>query len=540
MNTLIILSCTTLVLVFYVRGFLSRIFPQQASGKIAGSEGGISATGFREKIRENEKPEKTITSLLSTESREPGPVMNKKHSVPAGNTGRHGLLSSAWNDLIGPLSMKTPEGSASLIGTGGIGACAGIVTLFVDLPVISLALTGMVAVIALTLTAGAAHTRFFPQKNRHDENPAGISPVSGPGNPVTSKRPAITQNTGLVPVPETHGLPGSPGSEHYWVNEPFSSVTIRRNGSQGLDYTVSEPVLTRRDKVILAETHAHLRDVIVYEAGPADTGDHLDPVKIKKIIRKFDPGISDERLSVLGYYLRRDLSGYGPLDVLMKDPALEDISCNGCDLPVFVFHKAHGSIPTSIVFREGELNQYVLRLAQKANKQISLSNPLVDATLPDGARIQITYSDVVSTNGSSFTVRKFRADPMTPLDLLRFGTFSPETMAFLWLAIEHRKSLLIVGGTASGKTSTMNAVSLFIPENAKIVSLEDTREIQLPHRNWLPTRTRELNVPGIRGDIDLFSLLRACMRQRPEYIIVGEVRGPEAQTLFQAQYFTNF
>lgn len=123
---------------------------------------------------------------------------------------------------------------------------------------------------------------------------------------------------------------------------------------------------------------------------------------------------------------------------------------------------------------------------------------------------------------------------MTPLDLVRLGTYCPKTLAFLWLAIEHRKSILVVGGTASGKTSTMNAVSLFIPQNAKIVSLEDTREIQLPHRNWLPTQTRELTSEGVKGDIDLFSLLKACMRQRPEFIIVGEVRGREAQTLFQA------
>jgi flagellar protein FlaI len=123
---------------------------------------------------------------------------------------------------------------------------------------------------------------------------------------------------------------------------------------------------------------------------------------------------------------------------------------------------------------------------------------------------------------------------MTPLDLIRYGTYDTKTLAFLWLAIQNRKSLLVVGGTASGKTSMMNAVSLFIPQNAKVVSLEDTREIQLPHKNWLPTQTRELNAEGIKGDIDLFGLLKACMRQRPEYIIVGEVRGKEAQTLFQA------
>jgi flagellar protein FlaI len=218
----------------------------------------------------------------------------------------------------------------------------------------------------------------------------------------------------------------------------------------------------------------------------------------------------------------------------MRDPALEDISCNGANLPVFVFHRSYGSLPTNILFAEAELDQFVLKLAQKANKQISLSNPVVDATLPDGSRIQVTYSNIVSLRGSSFTIRKFRSDPMTPLDLIQFGTYNAEILAFLWLVIEHRRSLIIAGGTASGKTSTMNAVSLFIPQNAKIVSLEDTHEIQLPHSNWLATLTREVNTPGMQGNIDLFSLLKSSMRQRPEYIIVGEVRGQEAQTLFQA------
>ena len=209
-------------------------------------------------------------------------------------------------------------------------------------------------------------------------------------------------------------------------------------------------------------------------------------------------------------------------------------SCNGENLPVFVFHRTYGSLPTSVIFHQGELNQYVLKLAQKANKQISLSNPMVDATLPDGSRLQVTYSNVISTKGSSFTIRRFRTDPMTPIDLMKFGTYNAEILAFLWLVIEHRRSLIIAGGTASGKTSTMNAISLFIPLNSKIVSLEDTREIQLPHKNWLATQTRELSTSGMLGDIDLFSLLKSSMRQRPEYIIVGEVRGEEAQTLFQA------
>ncbi len=187
-----------------------------------------------------------------------------------------------------------------------------------------------------------------------------------------------------------------------------------------------------------------------------------------------------------------------------------------------------------MLFSSGELNRYILKLSQKADKQISIASPLLDAPLPDGSRVQMTYTDVVSSKGSSFTIRRFKKDPMTPIDLIRYGTYSPEILAFIWLAVEHRKSMLVVGGTASGKTSSMNAISYFIPLTSKIVSLEDTREIQLPHKNWLPTKTRETQSGNQKGDIDLFSLLKASLRQRPEYIIVGEVRGEEAQTLFQA------
>jgi flagellar protein FlaI len=201
---------------------------------------------------------------------------------------------------------------------------------------------------------------------------------------------------------------------------------------------------------------------------------------------------------------------------------------------VYIQHRLYGSIPTKVSFGLEELNKFVLKLAQKADKQVSLTAPLLDASLPNGSRAQITYSDVVSTKGSSFTIRKFRAEPMTPQTLMSFGTYSDELLAFLWLALENKQSLIVVGGTASGKTSAMNALSFFIPHNSKIVSLEDTREIQLPQKNWLAVQTRTTSSLHDRGNVDLFDLLKASLRQRPEYIIVGEVRGSEAQTLFQA------
>jgi len=387
------------------------------------------------------------------------------------------------------------------------------------------------------MTAGLGSVyRFTPQVlDQYFSEPAtgGVPPSQEPEQAELEQEqePTGEPNEELINLPEKvgEGLRGI-----YWVQAPFVYIKIVRQGNLGYIYTVVEPKISAREKIILQETYNYLREVIIFDNPEKPSQDLLNRDHIWKILRESDPTITPDRLPILEYFLHRDLSGFGILEPLMHDPALEDISCNGENLPVFVFHRTHGSLRTSITFRKGELSQFVLKLAQKANKQISLTNPMVDAALPDGSRVQVTYSNVISTNGSSFTIRKFRSDPMTPLDLIKFGTYNSEILAFLWLVIEHRRSLIIAGGTASGKTSTMNALSLFIPLNSKIVSLEDTREIQLPHKNWLATQTREISTPGAQGDVDLFSLLKSSMRQRPEFIIVGEVRGKEAQTLFQA------
>jgi len=432
-----------------------------------------------------------------------------------------------------PRSMgcRTIRGDV-LILVSGIGAIVtGYTSLFIDMPVLFLALLGILSLVLLAFASVALTFRFCPGKLER------LLPVIQTAPVLSETAPAITAGHKPFPGPVHAELPEERAVgtlDTYWIEAPHVYIKIIRQKNQGFTYTVVEPAITPREQIVLRETAIHLRKVIVYDNPGKNAGDSFDKIFIHRLIREFHPEITADRLDVLSYYLRRDLSGFGPLEALMHDPALEDISCNGDNMPVFIFHRTWGSLPTSVLFREGELNQFVLKLAQKANKQISLTNPMVDATLPGGSRVQVTYSNVVSLNGSSFTIRKFRAEPMTPLDLIRFGTYSAGILAFLWLVIEHRRSLVIAGGTASGKTSTMNAVSLFIPQNAKIVSLEDTHEIQLPHSNWLATRTRELSNPGVQGDIDLFSLLKSSMRQRPEYIIVGEVRGREAQTLFQA------
>jgi flagellar protein FlaI len=218
----------------------------------------------------------------------------------------------------------------------------------------------------------------------------------------------------------------------------------------------------------------------------------------------------------------------------MMDDSIEDVSGNGHDVPIFLYHRAHQNIATNVVYEEDELNSFIIQMAQRSGKHISVAEPMVDATMPDGSRIQMTLGTSVTAHGSTFTIRKFSDTPITPVDLIKWGTFSSESMAYLWLCIENNKSLIYAGGTASGKTSSLNAVSLFIPEKAKVITLEDTRELKLPHPNWIPSITRDSFTADERGAVDMYDLLKAALRQRPEFLLVGEVRGKEALTLFQA------
>ncbi|HUL62576.1 MAG TPA: type II/IV secretion system ATPase subunit, partial [Methanocella sp.] len=234
------------------------------------------------------------------------------------------------------------------------------------------------------------------------------------------------------------------------------------------------------------------------------------------------------------YYIVRDYLEFGKITPIMHDNFIEDISNNGFDTPIFLYHKNYENIMTNITFNEKQLDSFVIRLAQRCGKHISIAEPMIDATMPDGSRIQMTLGKEITTRGSTFTIRKFKEIPITPVDLIAWNTFSSETMAYLWLCIENNRSLIFSGGTASGKTSSLNAVALFIPPKAKVISLEDTRELKLPHQNWIPGLTRDSFTADGKGAIEMFALLKAALRQRPEYLLVGEVRGKEALTLFQA------
>jgi len=243
--------------------------------------------------------------------------------------------------------------------------------------------------------------------------------------------------------------------------------------------------------------------------------------------------LSEYQIEKLLYLLKRDFIGYERIDPIKHDINVEDISCDGYNSPVFVYHTDYEQIISNIYHGRAELDDFVVKLAQRSGKGISKRRPQVDATLPDGSRAQLTLGREVSDHGTNYTIRQFKDVPFTPIDLINWNTFSLEEMAFLWLCIENHKSLIFAGGTASGKTTSLNAVSLFIPSNTKIVSIEDTREVELPQRNWIASVTRPSFSDDAQGDVDEFDLLEAALRQRPDYIVMGEIRGEEGRTLFQ-------
>jgi len=324
--------------------------------------------------------------------------------------------------------------------------------------------------------------------------------------------------------------------DEYWIQEPYSKVFIIYSEEEhDHKYVVVEPKLDPYETEVLNELEDALRDVLeekVIEEGKLK--EEILKENVDLLIRDMKLDLDSKSYYKILYYIVRDFIYYERITPLMLDKMLEDISCNGYNLPIYVFHRNYTNLETNIVFEEpDELDSFVITLAQRSGKHISIAEPIVDATMPDGSRLQMTFGREVTDNGSTFTIRKFRDQPITPIDLVAWGTFSAEQMAYLWLCIENKKSLIFAGGTASGKTTSMNAISLFIPRNAKIVTIEDTRELMLPHENWIPAITREA-FHGDKGSIDMYDLLRAALRQRPEYIIVGEVRGKEALTLFQA------
>ena len=323
--------------------------------------------------------------------------------------------------------------------------------------------------------------------------------------------------------------------DQYWVEKGRSLIVIAHNRrTNQKEYLLFEPTLSDFEYELLERLHEDLRDVLILSSD--EIRKDRKQLLLEKMYRLLDDyGLSLEWSTMfkLQYFLIRNFIGWSRLDPLMKDSMLEDISCDGNNIPLFLYHRQYRNIKTNIAFEADVLNSLAITLAQRSGKHISTGSPMIDATLPEGSRLQLTLGTEVTTRGTSFTIRKFREEPFSPIELMEMGTFNADALVYFWLAIENNKSLIFIGGTASGKTTSLNAVSLFIPPVAKVVSIEDTREITLYHDNWIASVTREALTEGGNA-INMFDLLRAAMRQRPEFILVGEVRGAEAQTLFQA------
>jgi flagellar protein FlaI len=244
--------------------------------------------------------------------------------------------------------------------------------------------------------------------------------------------------------------------------------------------------------------------------------------------------VTRRELETIKYIVLRDKITMGALQPLIKDTNIEDISCSGLGA-VFVEHKIFKGLKTSIIFdTHEELDDFVIRLSENIKKPVTFKNPIVDAALQDGSRINIVYGGEVSKRGSNFTIRKFAETPISILDLINFGSMDYRMAAYLAIVVGDGLNLWVSGETASGKTTLLNAITTFIRPGAKIVSIEDTPELQVPHTNWIREVVRMSGEATQGASVDMFGLLKAALRQRPNAIIVGEIRGEEGAVAFQA------
>ncbi|MCK4902538.1 MAG: Flp pilus assembly complex ATPase component TadA, partial [Thermoplasmatales archaeon] len=303
--------------------------------------------------------------------------------------------------------------------------------------------------------------------------------------------------------------------DFYSLYEPFSYVEILLE-KESLDkcYFLVEMALSEEEEKILGfiEDTMACQDIDTVEFDEKDENEYLLE-QLNEVIKEYNVEINEQSKNKIFYYMAKKALGLRKIDPLMKDPNVEDISCDGAGIPLFLYHRKYGSLKSNIRFNtEAELSSFVFKLAQKCGKHISIAEPMLDATMPDGSRIQMTLSDEITTKGSTFTIRKFGDNPFSPPDLVEFNTMSSEMIAYMWLAVENGINTLFAGGTASGKTTTLNALSLFIPRESKIVSIEETREVNLPHPNWIPGVSRsgfgEVVADKVVGEIDMYDLMK--------------------------------
>jgi len=381
------------------------------------------------------------------------------------------------------------------------------------------------------------HPEWYEDDEEEEHNQEGVS-LPTPGKFSPDMVDEGEESSDLTDVDTTYPLvpedPDKGDMVYAWAH-------IKWNEEEGeVVYHVIEPELTEETEKILDKISQIMErsfDVTFSDLESEEAEEYLED-KIDMIVDKYDISIDDRQREIIRYYTKRNFAGLGKLQPLMNDKEVEDISCDGTEIPVYVYHRnpRFGSIKTNITWQENEeLDSFVMKLSQRCGRSISVSSPLLDGALPDGSRVQATLATDIARKGSNFTIRRFTEDPLTPIHMMDFDTENARMLSYLWTLVEHGKSILVAGTTGAGKTSQLNALSLFIRPEKKIVSIEDTPELRLPHDHWVPEVARSGFGSSAEegGEVSMDDLLKESLRQRPEYIIVGEVRGEEAYILFQ-------
>jgi len=324
--------------------------------------------------------------------------------------------------------------------------------------------------------------------------------------------------------------------KEYPLNAPFSYAKILWDEkNSNFQYFVDEIKLNFEEERIYKDLYNFVEESL----------DSLETTKEKKfdahlndVIKKHEGFFTSNPIASMEkvkYFLKRDIMGYGEIDALMHDPNIEDISCSGPNNPLYVWHRNYDSVASNVTFESHQkLNSFITRIVFKAGKHVSTAHPISDLAITGNHRISVLYQKEITPKGTSFTIRKFKEDPYSIIDLIGFGTIDIETAAYLWMMIEAKMSIMIIGSTGSGKTTVLNAIAGLVSENDKLFSVEDVAEINLPHDNWFSLISRSGYGSNDEGEIGLYELIKSGVRHRPDYIIVGEIRGSEAYVMFQA------